>query len=172
MASNSSHSRGSIRAVDDSSALRRDFDAGATNPRVLALVSPTCPVCLDGVKVVLEGVRAKDPAVIDLYIAWLPVLEADSFEHAMGVVAELASDPRVHHYWDADREISRSAHAALELDRHDRKIAWDVYLFYRTGVRWKRPLPMPQIWLHQLRIADQPSLDAQSLSGALAMVSR
>jgi hypothetical protein len=171
MASNPSRSRGAMPALGDSSALRLDFDAGAKNPRVLALVSPTCPVCLDGINVVLEGVRAKGSSAFGLYIAWLPVLEADGFEQATAVVEEMGSDPRVRHFWDADRAISWSAHAALELDRLDRKIAWDVYLFYRSGVRWKRRLPTPQAWLHQLRIANQPSLDPQSLSDALVMVS-
>jgi hypothetical protein len=138
---------------------------------LLALVSPTCPVCLDGIALVIDGLRNRGPGDIAVHIAWMPVLEADSLEWAKAAAEALEDDARIRQYWDANREISTSAHEVLDLERHGRSVAWDLYLFYRAGARWCRPLPVPDTWLHQLRIPDQPSLDPETLRNALEKVS-
>jgi hypothetical protein len=153
------------------SQLRACFDAGVTRPRLLVLVSPTCPVCLDGVALVIDALRISRATDIAVHIAWMPVLEDDSLERATTAAAAFEDDPRVWHYWDADREISASAYQTLDLERYGRSLAWDLYLFYRAGARWHEPLAAPQIWLHQLRIVDQPSLDPETLRIALETVS-
>jgi hypothetical protein len=159
------------RVLEGPAQLRERFDVGVGRPRLLALVSPTCPVCLDGVALVIGGLRNRGASDIAVHIAWMPVLEADSAERAKAAAEALEADGRVWQYWDAYREISTWAYDALDLGRYGRSVAWDLYLFYRAGARWRRSLPAPETWLHQLRIVDQPSLDPETLRAALESVS-
>lgn len=61
--------------------------------------------------------------------------------------AKFWPDDRVHHWWDGGRELSSLFGQALGLQGR----AWDVYLLYRPGVRWKEHVPPgPSFWMHQL----------------------
>ena len=60
------------------------FDAGATSLQLVMLVSPTCPICLDGVLVIRESLAELGSAEIMIHVVWVPVLKGDSPEAAAG----------------------------------------------------------------------------------------
>jgi hypothetical protein len=152
--------------LERAGALKSRFEAASSGPQLVALVSPTCAVCLDGVEMVLQGLDDPLGSEFELHVVWTPVLSGDT-----SVVATKAAndrgDRRVRHYWDDTKSISTAAGIVLDLASRDRTTAWDLYLLYRRGTAWNDPLPSPASWLHQLRIDDQPSLDADSLRGAM-----
>jgi hypothetical protein len=155
--------------LEDAAELHDRFDAASAGPQLLALVSPTCEVCLEGVAMILQGLDDPVGSAFEVHIVWTPVLNGDTSEVA-ATVAESRRCKRVRHYWDGTESISKAAHLVLGLAARDRTVGWDVYLLYRRGVAWRSPLPSPTTWLHQLRIDDQPSLHADSLRSAMEAV--
>ena len=158
-----------VGLLESAAGLRARFDAASSGPQLLALVSPTCAVCLDGVAMILHGLDDPRGRAFEAHVVWTPVLSGDTSVVA-AEVAESRRAKRVKHYWDDTRSISDAAKVVLDLPARDRTIAWDVYLLYRQGVPWRSPLPSPTTWLHQLRIDDQRSLDADSLRSAMQAV--
>jgi len=156
-------------SLEGAAALKARFDAASGGPQLLALVSPTCEVCLDGVAMILEGLDEPAGRAFEAHIVWTPVVSADTSVVA-DEVARARRRRRAVHYWDDTKSISDAARSVLDLAARDRTVAWDVYLLYRGGVPWVSPLPSPSTWLHQLRIDDQPSLDADSLRSAMQAV--
>jgi hypothetical protein len=159
----------SLGSLGSAAALRARFDAVSSRPQLLALVSPTCAVCLDGAAMILQGLDEPAGRAFEAHVVWTPVLSGDTSAVA-AEVAESRRGTRVKHYWDDTKSISDAAHLVLDLATWDRTVAWDVYLLYREGVPWRSSLPSPTSWLHQLRIDDQRSLDADSLRSAMQAV--
>jgi hypothetical protein len=160
----------SLGPLESAAALRTGFDAASGRPQLLALVSPTCAVCLDGVAMILQGLDDPAGTAFEAHVVWTPVLGGDTSAVA-AEVAESRRHTRVEHYWDDTKSISDAARLVLDLAARERTVAWDVYLLYREGVPWRSPLPSPTRWLHQLRMEDQRSLDADSLRSAMQAVS-
>jgi hypothetical protein len=159
-----------LLVLEGPDALRAGFEAASSGPQLLALVSPTCEVCLDGVAVILDGLGETVGSSFRAHVVWTPVLEGDVAELAESA-AIARSHERVAHYWDGTKELARAAHGVLDLTSFERNIAWDVYLLYSAGSIWSDSIPAPSRWLHQLRIPDHPSLDASSLRAAMRQVS-
>ncbi len=99
---------------------------------------------------VQREVLEKNPSSqLAAYIIWLPVLPNDNHYHAIGA-RRLALDPRALHFWNEDQSLGAGFVKALPLSE-DCKLAWDVYLVYRSGVKWERMQPpQPSFWMHQL----------------------
>lgn len=150
-----------------SDSLPSGFDLEASVSRLLILVSPTCPLCLSGIALVMDGLDGVSEEDLGVHVVWLPVLEADTGNAAEIAACSTRARRTMKQYWDHDRSLSSAAHQVLDLTSRRRRVAWDLYLFYRPGVRWVSPLPSPNHWLHQLDIADQPSLDEKSFDAAL-----
>ncbi len=111
---------------------------------------------------VLEKVKSDDLSVLAV---WMPVLASDNAEE--GKKAEpLLADPRVTHYWDADRALGDLYGAQLPLS-NGRKLAWDIYFVYAPGVRWEDELPEPTEWRHQLGRDEQHLGNGDTLRGAI-----
>lgn len=147
-----------------------DFNATAARPRLVALVSPTCEVCLDGVRIVGEVIATREAGAIAVQFVWLPVLEADGEDAAEKAANEAV--PGATHYWDGERRLSDEVGAVLELARLGRRRAWDLYLVYPPGLRITDGLPAPSSWLHQLRIEEVPELSSARLGGLLDELGR
>jgi hypothetical protein len=147
------------------------FDNGVSSARLVLLVSPTCPLCLAGVDLVVDALDTPEGGRCDTHVLWLPVLETDNGDSAANAARAIGALPRITQYWDESRAVSTAAHTVLDFATRRRNVAWDVYLFYRAGARWTEPIPSPDHWLHQLDIADQPSLSKATLRDGLRMVS-
>ena len=150
-------------SLTDPSSLPVAFDAAASSPKLVVLVSPTCPVCLDGVTLVRESLTELEPATVATHIVWLPVLEGDTVESAEDSAMLIEAT----HYWDTDLTLSKRYRDMLGLEARGRRVAWDLYLLYGTAARWTAEPPMPDVWMQQLRLDDVPTLDSKLLLGHL-----
>jgi len=170
--------------VEDESALIRDvealpasFDAGANSPKLVILVSPTCPICLDGVVVVRESLAELGSVDVAVHVVWVPVLNGDTPGAArdsarlLGETTQVLGETiQVAHYWDADRALSDRYRDLLGLEERGRTVAWDLYLIYERGARWTADPPIPRIWMHQLLLDDVPELERSLLVGHLRQI--
>src|SRR5437870_4647955 len=153
--------------------LRSAFNKDSDHVRVIALLSPTCPFCQKGQRVV-QSVFEKHPNDDRLrgFVVWLPMLPTDN-QSAAGAQAGSFVDARVAQQWDGDRASGETFAKMLGLKRN----AWDVYLLYAPGVKWTGETPpTPTFWMHQLRAdsgADQrvclnPAVFLSKVAGLLA----
>jgi hypothetical protein len=125
----------------------------------------------------LRGVTAVQTEILDrvpsrdlrAYFVWLPILSHDDPAAARASAAR-HRDPRITHFWDGERALGLSLGRLLALpptEPEKPRVAWDAYLLYDRGVRWKRnaPPPAPTFWMHQLWGVDKmaPLLDAPVL---------
>lgn len=95
------------------------------------------------------------------FVVWVPQLGAHR-RHVSGAAA-LVTDPRAEQYWDESDWLGDAYGRVLPTPG----AAWDVYLLYGRGVRWKgvEP-PKPDYWMHQLAgVTAAPHLDADILRG-------
>jgi hypothetical protein len=85
---------------------------------------------------------------LSVLAVWMPVLETDDAGAALSAEA-LLPDPRVVHFWDAEKELGTLYGQMLPLPGK-RTLAWDMYFVYAPGVQWDDRPPMPTEWMHQL----------------------
>ena len=97
-----------------------------------------------------------------MFVVWEPILSTDT-ERASRKATTLLHDPRVTHYWVATRAVGRLFQEPIGLAGEP---AWDVYLLYGKGTRWKDRPPRPPFFMHQLggRLPDIGRLDAEILA--------
>jgi hypothetical protein len=143
--------------------LASDFNDSTNTARLLILVSPTCPRCLDGVSIVAEALRQYpgSEVEVEVLVLWVPALAGDSPEAASRATPMFRGDGRVRHYWEeGDRwSIASAFRPILGLGFPDpSQIAWDLYLWYQPGVRWVAKIPVPTAWAHNLW--DDPGVPA------------
>lgn len=136
---------------------RDAFNRHGDDVRIVELVSPTCPACLDGVSKIQHSLFNAEPSrrLIGFTI-WVPMLggKAGNVPEAM----TLALDPRVSHYWDETNDLGIAYERVLPVSTGP---AWDVYLIYAPGIVWNgADPPEPSFWMHQLAITNAPHLDA------------
>jgi len=152
------------------SALRTRFNADVSIPRLVFLVSPTCDICVSGAQSATQAILSL-PSECDfrLYRVWLPVLETDSLQAAEGVQCSVSREARLVDFWDHDLIISTGYHQVLQLGYRGRRhrVAWDIFLLYRAGMRWADRPPVPSFWMHQLFLDDVPKLEADTLKHEL-----
>ena len=128
--------------------------------RVLSVLSPTCPNCLEGYELVSHM-----PAGLTSFVLWTAMLEGDSPRAACD---QIGSDRRSSHYWeDEGWPISTRLRPVLGLGPYRRETSvWDVYLLYGPGIVWADEYPpSPSDWTHNLQEdePDQPRITADLL---------
>lgn len=79
----------------------------------------------------------------------------------MPEATRLMSDGRVRHYWDPEERIGTGY--ARALTNLEQGALWDVYLLFSREATWRGDsLPLPHLWMHQLRGFDpELRLDAE-----------
>lgn len=60
--------------------------------------------------------------------------------------ARAIRNPRVRHFYDADKLAGRAVAVSLG---GEGETAWDIYLFYEQGTVWQHRPPVPVAWAHQ-----------------------
>lgn len=136
---------------------RAAFNRQRDAVRVVELVSPTCPACLEGVSKIQQTLFASElsPHLLGFTI-WVPMLGGTA--RNVPDAAAVASDPRVSHYWDGSNDLGTTYERILPVATGP---AWDVYMLFAPGVVWKDvDPPKPSFWMHQLAITNAPHLDA------------
>ena len=141
-----------VVGLADSTQLRRDFDDRRDLRRVVSVVSPTCEDCLAGLTLLLEAV-AGVPDITNL-VLWLGMLPGDAPEAAAEEAQRFVIETAVLHYWEEEGwPVSTRLRRVLGIGPYDPlRSAWDVYLFYGSGVEWGggHP-PVPAAWAYNTR---------------------
>ena len=71
------------------------------------------------------------------------------------------TDTRLSYFWDEAKLTGQAWGKILNLN----KTAWDVYFLYGPKASWKKTVPKPNFWMHQLTGCEDkaPFLDLEGL---------
>ena len=156
-------------------ALKKEFNADTSKPRVLALFSPTCGGCIYGAKA-LQHEAQKLPEIVEragVLVVWMAMLESDN-EREARMAARRFDFPNARHFYDGERRIGarlmaeqfpNAVHEALEILLRDHEMRetlesrkdlppekmpmWDAVLIFPPGVKWEERSPAPIWWTRQ-----------------------
>ena len=165
------HRLGGAHDLDGSlTPVREAFNADADRPRLLMVLAPACPVCLEGAEAVQRTVLRERPDLSVLAV-WMEALPFDITRNPARRVESFADEPRMIHFYDQQQVAGEALREAI--DWRDESVPWDVFLVYPAGVTWDGDLPAPGNWFHQREEANRdhfftgPAL-AEALIGSLA----
>lgn len=141
--------------------LREVFNRHSNVPRLLVMLSPTCPYCLRGAAAITRHMAA-DTMALHVLVIWEPVTPSDrkTLLPTTSVLSRM-SDPRVEQWWDPGRALSKrmmrdlprdTLSSVAEFDSTGNGIAWDCVALFGPGKRWRQRFPVPD-W------AGQPIID-------------
>lgn len=146
----------SLADITDLGILKKAFNEGRGDVRLIVLYSPTCPGCVQGAQLTQKLLEEHSEANVRVYSVWLPMLPGD---RRSAWNPKLLSDRRVTHYWDGGAKVVGAwfrDHLA-ELDKtgaegHDfmrgafgnKRAAWDVYFLFGPDAVWEE-IPAPLI---------------------------
>lgn len=99
---------------------------------------------------------------VGVYAVWLPILGIDS-KASMSMATKRFSDPRVHQYWDANAELSRSFAPLLKTN----EVVWDVYMLFDRDAEWKDIPPTPAYIMDKIGLEVAKPLDGAELAKQL-----
>jgi hypothetical protein len=87
------------------STLQAGFNNESGKLRVILLLSPTCPTCLEGASAVEAVLRRHPDSRIVVFAVWEPMLSTDWSKPGTSALQRL-SDSRVQQFWDADHTVA------------------------------------------------------------------
>ncbi len=143
--------------------LQGEFNQSSGSERVLLLLSPTCPVCLQGGSEV-EAVLKRHPASnVRVFVIWEPILPTDWNRPTTHGLQRL-SDARVIQVWDKNHLIANLMEKGADGQcprccRHA-GVWWDVIAAYSSGAHWEESLPVPEL-LNGTVVRTAPALEAK-----------
>jgi len=157
----------------DGRKLRSRFEEDRDKVRLLIILSPTCPMCRNGARLIQHHIldSIKDPN-LRVYVVWEAVAPPDTREKALQSAA-LIADPRVLQLWSPDRFAGKTFQKAVGLEGMP---AFDVFLLFDRGREWKESPPVIDSFMHNLPSHPELPQDrrlngarlAEELSGILA----
>jgi copper chaperone CopZ len=152
-----------------------DFNAARGRPRFLAILSPTCSLCLHGAKSLRDALLHDSSApALDVFVVWAPMLRGDD-EAAARSSSALLKHERVRQYWDPARGAGTAYRAKVFPDavakmraslpkghalerpfakRDPAQPEWDIYLFFTADAEWTATPPAPARLLRQVTQLD------------------
>lgn len=140
-----------------------EFNRSAGVERVVLLMSPTCPVCLEGSSSVETILRRHPGKNIRVFAVWEPMLPTDWGRPSTHVLDRL-SDPRVTQVWDRGHLIAGQIEKGAD-GRHPACCSrhgawWDVIAAYPPAVQWTGTAPVPEL-LNGTIVRTAPQLQDQ-----------
>jgi hypothetical protein len=85
--------------------LQHEFNQSSSSERVLLLLSPTCPVCLQGSSEVNAVLKRHSDIKVRVFVIWEPILPTDWNKPTTHVLQRL-NDTRVIQVWDKNHLIA------------------------------------------------------------------
>jgi hypothetical protein len=138
--------------------LKQAFQRDRGTVRLVALLSPVCPMCRSGFADMQKVLKAIPDERLRAHIVWLPMFPGDSRKWAQTRSDEF-SDKRLSYYWDGEKLTGNQWQKLLGTKRE----AWDVYLLYGAGSQWDKEPATPDFWMHQLSgVKHAPHLDEEA----------
>lgn len=115
--------------------LKEQFNRDRGSLRLIVLMSPTCPACVNGAQWIQEYIMQRNPKLnLRVYSVWYEMYPGDS-PKAFPKARTFLSDMRVTHYWDQPKEVGRWFQKALPSD-YKGEIQWDAFYLYGTDSVW------------------------------------
>jgi hypothetical protein len=131
------------------SQLKQEFNASSGEERVLLLLSPTCPVCVEGSSVVNAVLKRHPGSDIRVFAVWEPILPTD-WSRPSSVVLDRLSDRRAVQMWDRHHLVAnllKQSAAGRDPGCCKRnQTLWDIIAVYPPGARWTDSLPAPRLF--------------------------
>lgn len=138
--------------------LKQAFQRDRGTVRLVALLSPVCPMCRSGFADMQKVLKEIPDERLRAYIVWLPMFPGDSRKWAQTRADEF-SDKRLSYYWDGEKLSGKEWQKLLGTKRE----AWDVYLLYGAASQWDKEPATPDFWMHQLGgVTHAPTLDEEA----------
>lgn len=146
--------------------LKQAFQRERGTVRLVALLSPVCPMCRSGFADMQKVLKAIPDERLRAHIVWLPMFFGDSRKWAQTRSDEF-SDKRVTYYWDGEKLTGKEWQKLLGTKRE----AWDVYLLYGASSQWDKELTKPDFWMHQLGgVTHAPQLDQEAFEAKVKVM--
>ena len=124
--------------------LADEFRAAEGEPRLVIVVSPSCLICKVGVRLVDRYVMERTDDPLAVFVVWEGILDHDDRE-AAGQAAALLTDPRVRHYWSAERAAGTAFRRHFEGSEDP---VWDVFMLFDPEASWGDAPPAPDFYMH------------------------
>jgi hypothetical protein len=143
--------------------LQREFNQSSGSKRVLLLLSPTCPVCLQGGSEVNAILKRHPESDVRVFAIWEPILPTDWNKPTTHVLQRL-NDERVIQVWDKNHLIAGLMQKGADGQRprccKRGGVWWDVIAAYSAGARWENSLPVPEL-LNGTVVRTAPDLEVK-----------
>lgn len=130
--------------------LKAQFNRAMGSTRVILLMAPSCPVCLEGASEIQRVLEKHPDRPVAVFAVWDRILLTDWRKPGTGVRYRL-SDRRVRQFWDPDHtvaaELRRVGQASQMAPGCCEKggVWWDVLAVFPPGTRWDEALPKPAL---------------------------
>jgi mercuric ion binding protein len=160
---------------DSQAALVTAFNASRGKPRFLAILSPTCGLCLHGADSVRAALLDEHAdARLELLVVWAPMLPGDDLAAARASSA-LVRHARVRQFYDPGRRVGSAFRAEVFPEAVARMRAslppghfltrpfatrdpaqpeWDIYLFFGPDSEWAATAPPPRRFVRQVELRE------------------
>jgi len=142
---------GAVDLAGSMEPVRLEFNRSAGHPRLLMVLAPACPVCLEGAETVRDDLLREYPELRVLAV-WMEALPFDITRNPARRIETFANEPRMAHFYDMQQVSGRVLKNQLEWQ--DDSLPWDVYLLYPADASWSEDPPEPTVWFHQRQEAN------------------
>lgn len=125
--------------------LKAAFNGDQGTYRLVVLVSPTCPQCVNGAVWIQDYVLRRHPKLaVKVYAVWYEMYPGDSPDD-FPEARKLLADPRVTHYWDQPKDVGRWFYGLVPTKTKG-DIEWDAFYLYGPETVWTDRPAMPLTW--------------------------
>lgn len=143
---------------DNFDEMKSAFNDASDRTRVVLMVSPSCPHCLQGASAIQQVLTDHAATPMRIIVVWMRVTHSDRAAPNSLVLARV-SDRRAIQFWDPNRMVSRAmltqlppdtAIAMADTSGNTPPVIWDLIAMWRPGVVWTDRVPVPDFEGHPI----------------------